>query len=275
MPPFARTFSGYRPLKRPDGVHWATVKIRERATSTGFSDVDLIDTQPVTAYADAANPPLMSFGTGLAQLDPAWYQLVFVDTNGAEGPTTPEAAGNAGVFLPPSAAEVRQRSAFLQSLLPTGVGSNDETLREEVLDAKALVESLTCRNLDVSLGDPRLDRLALRAVTLKTEAIANGEALAKARKARLGTQLLKSFSAGPYSETYFGPDQAAALKRLDPDPATHEVLWALATQECRDAWLVLWGISVAPPFAGVQAFDYGHRGGQIPSSFPQVPRRRW
>lgn len=271
MAPFARTFSGYRPLARPSGVKWTSVKIRERATPDGFTDANLIDTKVIPDYPNAAAPPLMSFDTSAAQLDPAWYQLVFVDSNGAEGPTTPEAAGTSGVFLPPSAAEVRERSPFLQSVLPTGIGSNDELLREAVLDAKALVESLTCRNLDQSLGDQRLDRLALRAVTLKTEAIGGSEATAKARKARLGTQLLKSFSAGPYSETYFGPDQAAALKRLDPDPATHEVLWALATQECRDAWLVLWGLSVAPPFAGVQAFDYGRRGGQVPESFG----RRW
>lgn len=253
---YVRTFSGYRPPGRADGAKWTQVRIEEGAGPTGLVQ---IDQQAIPDYPDAANPPLMNFTTDAAQLDPAWYRLVFVDASGAIAPTTPEAAGTSGVFLPPSAEEVRHRSALLQSLLPTGVGTNDETLREAVLDAKALVESLTCRTLDGSLGDVRLDRLAMRAVTLKTERIAMGEATARARKGSLGNLLLKSMTAGPYSETYFGPDQAATLKVLDPDPSTHEVLWALATPECREAWLVLWGTASPAPWAGTQSFDYGAR----------------
>lgn len=254
--PFVRTFSGYRPPGRADGAKWVSVRIEEGATPDTLVQ---IDQQPVADYPDATNPPLMTFTTNDAVLDPAWYRLVFVDATGAIAPTSPEAAGTSGVFLPPSAGEVRQRSALLQSLLPSGVGTNDEKLREAVLDAKALVESLTCRNLDASLGDARLDRLAMRAVILKTERIAQGEATAQAARRRVSSLQLKSMTAGPYSETYFGPDQAASLKVLDPDPPTHEALWALATPECRDAWLVLWGQAVAPPWSGTQAFDYGAR----------------
>ena len=45
---------------------------------------------------------------------------------------------------------------------------------------------------------------------------------------------LQSFSAGPYSESYFAPGDAAeyAWNVLDPDPLLNSMLLALITPEC-------------------------------------------
>lgn len=266
---FVRNFVGYRPSPRADGVKWTTVKVRERATPTGFTDADQIFTQAIPNYPDATAPPTLSVTITNAVLEVGWYQLVFADASGGIELTTPEAASGAGVFLPPQPSDVRARSPYLRQALPdTPVNADREAvLREAVLDATSLVESLTCRDLSASLGDPQLDRLAFRAVQLKTERIVSLEGTAKARTGTLGNTTLKSISAGPWSETYFGPDEAGKAQVLDFDPALHEVLWALATPQCRERWLYLWGKVQAVPFAGVQAFDYASPRGRDPWRF--------
>ncbi|MCA1571152.1 MAG: hypothetical protein LC798_12715 [Chloroflexi bacterium] len=57
------------------------------------------------------------------------------------------------------------------------------------------------------------------------------------------------------SEAYFGPGDAKTAKVLDPDPALHEALWALATDECRERWRYEWGMEPEPASA-VQTFDW-------------------
>lgn len=261
---FVRTFIGYQPSPRADNVKWTTVKIRERATATGFTDADQIDTQAIPNYADPLAPPVLSVTTNDAVLEAGWYQLVFADATGGIELTTPEAASGSGVFLPPAPADVRGRSPYLKQRLPsTPVNADTEqTLREAVLDATAIVESLTGRDLSAPLGTEDgvdLDRLALRAVTLKTERIVAGEGSFKERKGAISGTRLKSFSAGPYSESYFGPGDAASAGALDLDPVLAEVLWALATEAKRQEWLYLWGKAPAAPFAAVQQFDYSHQ----------------
>lgn len=261
---FVRTFRGYRPAPREDGVKWTFLDIFESASSQGAWDVP-IDTQPIPDYADASAPPTLSFTTDDAQLESAWYRIRFRDAGAGESWTTPEAFGTTGVTLPPSAADMRSRSAYLQQSFPVEPvdAEREERLREGVLDAMAIVESLTCRDLSSSLGDARLDRLAVRAVQLKAERLLFGEATGKARRGQLGGVRLRSFSAGPYSETYFGPEEAGKAGVLDLDPALHEVLWQLATPECRARWLYLWGKAAPEPWAGVQSFAYGRRGRRL------------
>jgi hypothetical protein len=260
---YVRTFEGYRPAPRSDGVKWTTLAIYEAASSEGPWTVP-IDTQPIANYADAANPPDLSFTTDDAQLEAGWYRVQFRDAGAGVSWTTPEAFGTTAVLLPPAAGQIRGRSPYLRATFPTSApAETQEDLRQAVLDATSLVESLTCRSLQTSLGDAQLDRLAFRAVQLKTERIMQAEGTARARAGALGNTRLKSISAGPWSETYFGPEEAGKAKVLDLDPTLNEVLWALATPECRANWTALWG-GAAVPAVAVAAFRYGApRGGWL------------
>lgn len=271
--PFVRSFNGYRPPARNDGIKWTSLRILESASADGPFEhpAQTIDTQAIADYPNSANPPTMNFTTDDAVLESGWYVVEFLDPNGGVARTTPEASSGAGILLPPSPSEVRSRSHLLRLLLPPDPVDADveETLRQAVYDAVALVEQLTCRSLQAPLGREGvkdLDRLAMRAVVLKTEKMVMQEGTAVSRKKILGNQLLKSISAGPWSETYFGPEEASKAKVLDTDPALHEVLWALATEECRDQWLFLWGMAAQPPFGAVKAFDWQGRGHSISAS---------
>lgn len=157
--------------------------------------------------------------------------------------------------------QARSRSQLLASRYPAGADpSTDPPLTELLLDAGELVASLTCRLIAPAVEGEEvpasLVRTAVRAVVLKAEKMEVGErATARARTRAIGELRLREQHAGPWGESYFGPDEAAKAKMLDPDPTMHEALWALATPECRDAWLAIWGGAHAP--AGVLIkFDY-------------------
>lgn len=168
-----------------------------------------------------------------------------------------------GIPGPITAALIRQRSPLLAARYPAAVPYDPATdaLAPLVLDSMALVESLTGRDLGLHIGDTALPDamwpLAWRAVSLKAEALAVVGGTAKERQTAIKGLALRSFTAGPYSESYFGPGEAQSAGVLDPDPQLHEVLWALATPEMRDYWLRIWGKLVEAPAAAVQQFAWG------------------
>jgi len=168
----------------------------------------------------------------------------------------------------PSVADVQLRSPLLAEY-------EDPDRLQVVLDDDApVVSELTGR----AIGPPGtpgeevpdyLRPVAIRALALRAERfLVTGTA--EKRTGAIGALALRSFTAGPYSETYFGPGEAASAKTLDPDPAVHELLWALATPEKRAYWLALWGVQEPPAFAQVESLGFG-----MPVS-PAYPRRwRW
>lgn len=249
---FVVTLVGFRPPPRQDGVKWTEARIEESPAATGPWTV--IDTQAIADYADATDPPTLSFTTDDAALEAGWYRIVFLDTPGnGQAPTAPVAGSGAGVLLPPSPETVRSRSALLQARFPADPvdAEVESSLRELVADTTQLVEALTCRTLDTTLPDG-LERIAIRAVVLKAESMVT---LAGARESTLKRAGLREQHAGPWGESYFGPEEASKAKVLDPDPPTHEALWALATEACREAWLALWG-GKNPPAGVLMTFDY-------------------
>ena len=184
----------------------------------------------------------------------------------------------------PSPTEARERSALLTERFPSDheddtQGENNAKLALQLKFAAQLVSSLTCRVFDDVGGSAgmeavpaHMEELATRAVVLKAEQIDaswTGQTSAQ-RVSQLGQGNLASISAGPWSESYFGPGEAASLARLDPVPAIHELLWALATEDCRNAWLLLWSGETAPAGA-VESFEYGQRPGGYPSTPPHGP----
>ena len=120
--------------------------------------------------------------------------------------------------------------------------------------AVRLVESLTCRTMDDSLPEQDIP-LAIEAIVMKTEQMLMATS-AESSSSRLSGRGLKSISAGPWSETYFGPEEASKAKMLDADPRLHEILWALATPECREGWNAVW-TGVYAPAAAITEVAWG------------------
>lgn len=165
---------------------------------------------------------------------------------------------------------IRGRSPLLAERFPDGSG--DEGLAALVLEASSVVSMLTGRMIGVTGEGPwgcpleevplPLQPLAVRAVRLRAERmdlLEMNPALLIARAEQvLGG--LASFSAGPYSESYFPPGQTVqTLQALDPDPEHAAELWSLATECVREGWLRLWYPGMAgifEPTSTNQEFDW-------------------
>jgi hypothetical protein len=237
---------------------WTRAVSEESATPDALSGPVIETIDPlVPAATPLTDPPTYNFSTDAATLPDGWVRVVFLDALGNEGPTEWVSADGRRVALPPAPNQIRLRSELLQKRYPEDPFDADveAALGDTVEDATVLVESLTCRTLDNALAqDRQLGRLALRAVILKAEQFGQ-RSTAKAAGGLAAGQMLRGFTAGPYSEQYFGPDEAAKAKLLDPNPTLHEVLWALATEECRENWIALW-TGEHPPAAMIQTFDW-------------------
>lgn len=153
----------------------------------------------------------------------------------------------------PTLTAVRARSALFRERLPASE-LNDELLRVAVEDGAGLVSMLTGRAIGATGEGPfgcvleevpvGLRAFASRLVTLMAERL---YVLERARTAEsIESEItsesgnLSSFTAGAYSESYFGPGQIVELKRLDVDPERASQLWALATDCVRKGWQRLW-----------------------------------
>lgn len=68
--------------------------------------------------------------------------------------------------------------------------------------------------------------------------------------------LIKSFSAGPYSETRRDPAEAAKARLLVPWPWLSDSLWGFMTPERREFYDVMFGGKPAPSFS-VSEMDWG------------------
>lgn len=257
---FLVSFVGFRPPPRylPIVTPWTFIEIRESLRREDLPTAPVIDTVLLQNIGgldqNPQAPAVRTVSSRNATLRAGWYRIDVFDADDvvAEGPAMSESAG--GGALPPSPSVIRERSPFLSRTFLLTDADGMWRLGILVAEAISLVQELTGRVLDEALPE-RLVPLALRAVMMKTEAMSSASSL-KRRKGQLQSVGLRSFSAGPYSESYFGPGEAMAAKALDPDTALHEVLWALATEEKRGYWLRVWGVSASEPFFQVQSFDY-------------------
>ena len=137
---------------------------------------------------------------------------------------------------------------MLKGRYPGGIGDGDLVLG--VAAVAPLVGSITGRNIagkeDGEDVPAHLRELALRGIALKTEQFLQAVGSVKLRKSSLSRGNLQSFSAGSYSESYFGPGQMISAKKLDADPVLADVLWALCTQQAKLEWLQLLGTGRLP-----------------------------
>jgi hypothetical protein len=163
----------------------------------------------------------------------------------------------------PSLDEVRELSDYLNTKFPAP--AEDKELTEWVAAAAGLVSELTGRSIgEGAEGEevpPFLVPLAKRAIILKIEQMVTtlGGTFAE-RRASIGAGKLSSFSAGAYAETYFSPEIAVSNGMLDGDPMIADILWALATPEKREEWILKWK-GVEAPAAMATSFDWSRFNG--------------
>lgn len=253
---YVKTFTGWTPIPRFDGTKWTAARLEESASLSG--PWTPVETFALADYADPAAPPAFSFTSDLVTIVDGWFHFVWLDSLNGSSVSDPERAGGAG-GVPPSVSEIRSMSEFVRLSYPAS--PFDAQREQDVSNARAtaieVIQSLTGRALDGTLP-AALVETARRAVVLKTEQLL-AAFTRKSRRSAFGQRALRSFTAGPYSETYFTPDDAAKAARLDPDPVMHELLWALATDEMRDYWTGLWTGNFRPA-TGVVEVAWGARG---------------
>lgn len=163
----------------------------------------------------------------------------------------------------PTAAEAKARSPILAAQFPDGAA---EAVLDTLIEVTApLVGSLTGRAIAGTEGEDvptALRPLAVMAIAMKTAAMFPDGASAEGAEEAVTNSKLRSISAGSWSESYFGPGEAAQAKQLDLDPTLASLLWALCTEEKKAEWIALWDPDNAPGFSVVEAFDYGQRPGR-------------
>lgn len=162
----------------------------------------------------------------------------------------------------PTAKEVRERSPLLAGAYEEPADDAALTL---LIDVSApLVGDMTGREIAGTTGEEVPDaklELARKVIAMKTEGLHAVVGVAEDREDAIDRSRLRSISAGSWSESYWGPGEAAKGKTLDTDPILAELLWALCTEDKRAEWLAQWDPDNAPGFSVIESFDYGRRPG--------------
>jgi hypothetical protein len=118
---------------------------------------------------------------------------------------------------------------------PTGYDSLTDLINPVRDLSLSYLSAVTCRNM-VTGEDipPELEQIALYATVLHMEQVTYRSTPEQRRSAiSTGTGGLRSISAGPWSESYFGPGEVKyAWNVLDPDALLNSYLLALITPEC-------------------------------------------
>jgi len=265
---YTHTFVGYRPPVRYDFEPWTQVRIQEAPERTGpWTTVETVNLSPVDP--DPSQPALRNVTTDQATLEQGWFRLIFLDAQADASPPSLPVLSPASFTVPTSSvyesdpAIIRAISPWLTQQIPL---ASPDPLLLWMGEAEALVASLTCRAIGAGAEGEDVPAnkvpLARRAVAMKTEQIYQAMGTATNRRRGFSSGKVKAFSAGNYSESYFGPADAQKAGMLDPDPRFAEILWSLATEDCREYWLNLWNPDRPDaPVAFPLAYDWGARPG--------------
>lgn len=167
----------------------------------------------------------------------------------------------------PTATQVRERSPLLRGKYPAPSGGDDEDadFLAAIEDTAVLVGMATGRLIEpLTEGvevPPGLVNIAVRAVAKWSERVDAASVSAAAATAASG-KMLRSISAGPWSESYFAPGELAmknGIVAITGDPSLDALLWALMTEDRRDEWIAM-ATGIQPPAAGMIEFDYRKMG---------------
>lgn len=163
----------------------------------------------------------------------------------------------------PSSAEIRQRSPLLADAYPAGEPGDSE-LQRRINVAAPLVGSMTGRAIAGTEGEEVPDgllELAREAIALKTNQLHSALGTLENAEDALDRSGLRSIAAGSWSESYWGPGEAAQAKQLDNDPILASLLWALCTEDKKHEWEELWS-GKEKGYSVIESFNYSARPGR-------------
>jgi hypothetical protein len=306
---FVVSLTNVTPSPRYDGKPWTDVRWEEAAEAEGpyaVIETQVLgepDTEP-------QEPKARNLTTTEAPLEAGWVKLVFIDGGGAEDAPQffewPPLSRSSNPV--PTLDEMRARSKLLLARYPSPAGNT--ALQALLFDALPLISNLTGRNigmvgegsekelLNELLNEPltegwswepwalagggreewltrlvavsgRLIAVAKRAVTLKCERLAVGGQV-RARIEAHNTGLLRSMTAGPYSEARMTVGEVRQKMMLDPDPQLDECLRLLMTE---DAWGIFLYMTTGQqlPGAALTPID----GLKVPGGYENVMTDHW
>ena len=141
---------------------------------------------------------------------------------------------------------------------PSGYSGGCDPLKSTIDVTLPMLSALTCRDFVTGSDIPaHLLPTAVLAVTLYVEQLVYGtdpQNRSGAMSSAAGN--LRSFTAGPYSESYFGPNEVKfEWNRLNPDPVLNSMLLALITPECLANRMAAANGEFPPSFA-IQEVDW-------------------
>lgn len=274
------SFPGVAPPARYNETPWVSVTVMEAADPV-VGPWTTIDTLTLAVDENPAEPTPVNLTTAHGTAANLWYVLTFIDATAAQslpyGPVQnaldPDTDPEPDVTLPPTPDQIRDASPLLRQQFPEPPTDQYQAsdLRALVSQAIGLVESATFRIIDPALGDPSpegyigeivppaLIAVAFDAIKRQSEVLQVTGAADFTQQAATGRRL-RGFSAGPYSESYFAPNEfarkgVATRPQMSDDDTLDALLWALATEDARD-YLAFRDSGVTPPTGVATAFDY-------------------
>lgn len=261
----------FRPPARYDAVPWSRAVIEESGVpDEGWTQIDDQALSPVDA--DPAVPATRNLTTTLAALASGWYRVQFKDAaSNVSSWSDPVRHSSLTEPLPPTPDDVRNLSELIADRFPVGGADSERKLRNIVYMSIALVQGMTWRLIDPTLGSPpgkvfeavpvSLVPIAIRAVTLMAEQQAVTGSLEFVASTNEGRRL-RSISAGPWSESYFAPGELVMKNgrpQMSTNPELDTCLWLLATEDAREEFITL-TTGQQPPAAVITTIDYRRMG---------------
>lgn len=250
--PYTRSFEGYAPPRRYDGLPFTSALIREAATAGG--PYTTIDTKALTpADADPANPVSRNFTTDDATLETGWYIIRWQDAASATFDSDPIQYVPSGSSSVITAAEVREWSnvTFADLGYPAPTSGADRLQR---LVDRALEYVLDVTGLEAVENVPDgLQATWEEAVQRRTEQLAYNSS-EDAAETGGDFDLIKSFGAGKYNETRRDMGDSEKAKVVNPWPVLDDLLKRLMTPDKLDWWYERWGAIV--PASEITEMDW-------------------
>mgnify|MGYP000113614146 CR=1 FL=1 len=145
---FTRSFEGFAPPKRYDGLPFISVSLRESATSNGtYAEIDTFTLSPVDA--NPANPGMRNFTTTDATLEEGWYVIRWIDGVGSTFDSDPVRFLSAGEDVewfevdPPPAGTTYATATDLRAALGLDAAELPDSVAEDLLeDASGRIDSM-------------------------------------------------------------------------------------------------------------------------------------
>lgn len=147
------TLEDFTPSPRKDGTPWTQARIEEAPAKDGpWAELETQALAPLDP--DPADPQSRSFSSGLGQLRPAWYRIVFIDAGGHQEAADPVYSEN---LVYTSVADVRQvlsPGGSTAETLGTAASLGSDQIAESIAEAANEINARLASRYDLPFAAP-------------------------------------------------------------------------------------------------------------------------